>query len=247
MENVLEVVNLTKNYKKFQLKQVHFSIEPGTICGFIGINGAGKSTTIKLIAGLIKKDAGSISFFGDEKRKKDLNERIGYVPDNCYFYDMQSLKKMKNFISSLYHDWDEEEYQKYLEIFQLDEKKKIGELSKGMKMQFSLALALSHHAELLIMDEPTSGLDPYIRNQTIQILKEFVSNGKNSVLFSTHIVSDLEKAADKIVLIHNGRIVFEKRMEEIPVMQKEQSGREWVTLEDCILNYIERLKREKSL
>lgn len=244
MSLVLEIKKMSKKYKRFHLNNISFSIQPGSICGFVGINGAGKSTTIRGIADLIKIDSGTVLFWGDDKHNKNIYERIGYVPDNSCFYGMQTILQVKKTISGLYSQWDETEYQKYMAIFRLDERKKIKELSKGMKVQFALALALSHHADLLIMDEPTSGLDPYIRNQILQILKEFVSNGKNSVLFSTHIISDLEKIADKIVFIQAGKIILEQPMSELPSYYQNQMGKKWVSLEDCFMNYIKLFRGE---
>lgn len=245
MSALLEVKHLTKKYKRFQLDDVSFSIEHGKICGFVGINGAGKSTTIKLISNLIMPDGGQILFDGEELKKAALFERIGIVPDSCKMYGMYTIRQARGFVSGLFKQWDEDEYDKYRELFQLDDKKKINELSKGMKMQFSLALALSHHAELLIMDEPTSGLDPYVRNQVLQILEEFVSDGKKSVLFSTHITSDLEKAADQIVFIHGGKKIFDEEVRCLPNMYREKFDKEWNSLDDLILDYIEELSQQR--
>lgn len=247
MEYILELNNIEKNYKKFHLQNVCFKIRPGCITGFVGINGAGKSTTIKIIADLIRKDSGTVKLFGIDRVKKCFNEQIGYVMDSSYFYEKQSLGMLKHIVSSTYQNWNEKDYEYYMKLFQLNEKQKIEELSKGMKMKYALTLALSHNANLLIMDEPTSGLDPLVRSQTMKILKEFVSNGTRSVLFSTHITSDLEKVADNIVFIHDGKIIFDEELINIPDFQKKVLGTEYDTLESSILNFIDYMKQGGTL
>jgi len=244
--NTLEIKNITKSYKRFKLDDVSFTVPEGSICGFVGINGAGKSTTVKIVEGLVGKESGTVTFWGEETLSSKVKEEIGFVPDSCYFYEKQSIKKLKRFISGLYTNWDEETYRKYIDFFGLDEKKKIGELSKGMRMQVSLVFALSHNSRLLIMDEPTSGLDPYIRSKMMAILRDFVKDGKNSVLFSTHILSDLDKTADKIVFIHGGKIIFEANKEELPDLFENKLGMEWKSLDENIVEYIEILKGERE-
>lgn len=162
MENILEVTNLTKHYPGFSLNNVSFTLKRGFIMGFIGPNGAGKSTTIKLIMNLMKKDKGNIHLFGLDHLKHELEvkERIGFVYDENVFYEELTVKEMKNIIRPFYRRWNEETFQYYVKQFDLPLTKQIKHLSKGMKMKLSLAIALSHEAELLIMDEPTSGLDP---------------------------------------------------------------------------------------
>ena len=243
MEYLLELDNISKKYKRFELQKVSFNIKPGIITGFVGINGSGKSTTIKIIADLIRKDSGIVKFFGVDREKQCFNEQIGYVMDSSYFYEKQTLKQVKGIISSAYQNWNEHEYRNYMEQFQLEEKQKIQELSKGMKMKFALALALSHNARLLIMDEPTSGLDPLVRNETIKVLEDFIADGTRSVLFSTHITSDLEKVANDIVFIHGGKIIFDETLENLPSFQKNTLGIKYVSLENSILNFIEYVKQ----
>ena len=243
MENVLELRGVCKSFKTFSLDNVSFTVPSGSVCGFVGINGAGKSTTVKIIEGLLKKDAGEVFLFGDKELSSKTKSLIGFVPDSCYFYEKQSLQSVKKFISGMYDNWDEEAYRKYMDLFGLDEKKKTGELSKGMSMQFSLALALSHNARLLIMDEPTSGLDPYIRSRIVNVLKDYVENGENAVLFSTRILSDLEKTADRIVFIHDGRIVFEEEKDRLPALLKEKYGIEETSLDDSIVACIDMLRK----
>ncbi len=239
MEYLLELDNISKKYKRFKLQQVSFKIKPGNITGFVGINGSGKSTTIKIIADLLRKDSGTVKFFGKDREKQCFNEQIGYVMDSSYFYEKQTLKAVKSIISRAYQSWNEDEYRHYMDIFQLEEKQKIKELSKGMKMKYALTLALSHNARLLIMDEPTSGLDPLVRNQTMKVLEEFVADGSRSVLLSTHITSDLEKVANNIIFIHDGKIIFDETLENLPSFQKKSLGIEYESLENSILDFIE--------
>ncbi|MCD2369370.1 ABC transporter ATP-binding protein [Bacillus sp. BS3(2021)] len=209
MNSILEVKNLNKAYDNFSLNDVSFSLNKGCITGFIGINGSGKTTTIKAILGLILKDSGEIHFLGEDM---DTNERksknkIGIVLDEGYFYEELTMKEMKNVIAPCYTEWDETVFLSYIERFNLNLNQKISTLSKGMRMKYAVALALSHHADLLIMDEPTSGLDPLIRSELMEILLDFMKEPGKSVFFSTHITSDLDKVADMIILIDNGRIL----------------------------------------
>lgn len=212
MENILEVKGLNKSYQNFSLQDISFSLPEGCITGFIGINGAGKTSTLKSILGLTPKTSGNIRLFGMDMdtNEKEIKERIGIVLDDGGFYDELSLSEMKNIVASAYKSWDEKEYREYLKRFSLNPKQKINTLSKGMRMKYALALALSHKAELLIMDEPTSGLDPLIRSQLLDILKEFMNNGGHGVFFSTHITSDLDKIADMLIMIDNGQIIFQE-------------------------------------
>lgn len=212
MQPLLEVEGLTKTYPNFQLDGVSFSIYEDCITGFIGANGAGKTTTIRSILQLISHEAGTIRFKGKDisKTEKSFKDAIGVVFDEGVFYDELTLTQMKNLIASSYSHWDNGVYARCLEDFSLRPDQTISSLSRGMKMKFSLALALSHHAELLIMDEPTSGLDPMIRKQFIEILKQFMTQGGKAVFYSTHNTSDLDKAADMLVMIDNGKILFEE-------------------------------------
>lgn len=214
---MLQVENLSKSFKNFNLDNVSFHLEPGYIMGFIGPNGAGKTTTIKLIMNLLKKDEGKIKIFGKDnvQQEKEIKDRIGFVYDASYFYEDLSIKQMKDIISPFYSHWVEDTFQKYLKKFDLDPKQKIKKLSKGMKMKFSLSLALSHQAELIIMDEPTSGLDPVFRREILDILYDIIQDENKSIFFSTHITTDLEKIADYITFINKGRIIFSKSKDEI--------------------------------
>ncbi|WP_353095762.1 ABC transporter ATP-binding protein [Tissierella praeacuta] len=214
---MLEIKNLSKNFKKFKLDNVSFKLESGYIMGFIGPNGAGKSTTIKLIMNLLKKDSGEIKIFGKDniKFEKEIKNRIGFVYDESYFYEDLTIKQMKNIIAPFYKEWDERLFNQYMKDFDLDISQKIKKLSKGMKMKFSLGVALSHNADLIIMDEPTSGLDPVFRREILDILYNIIQDENKSIFFSTHITTDLEKIADYITFINNGKIIFSKSKDDI--------------------------------
>ncbi|MBE0067680.1 phenol-soluble modulin export ABC transporter ATP-binding protein PmtA [Thermoanaerobacterium thermosaccharolyticum] len=217
MEPILEVKNLRKNYKDFSLKDVSFKLDRGYIMGFIGQNGAGKSTTIKLIMNLLKRDGGEIKIFGKDniKHEIEVKNKIGFVYDECYFYEELTVLEMKEIIAPFYKEWDDDLFNRYIKEFDIPPKKKIKDLSKGMKMKFSLAIALSHNADLLIMDEPTSGLDPVVRSEILDILSDTIQDENKSVFFSTHITSDLDKIADYIILIDNGEIVLSAAKDDI--------------------------------
>jgi len=217
MSNVLEVLGLNKSYGDFALSDVDFSLQEDCITGFIGINGSGKTTTIKTILGLVMKNAGIVKFFGKDmdKHEHELKNRIGVVLDGGCFYDELTMQEMKSIIAPAYLSWNERDYKAYMERFSLNPRQKISTLSKGMSMKFALTLALSHQADLLIMDEPTSGLDPLIRSQLMNILTDYMKQGGKSVFFSTHITSDLDKIADMIILINNGKILFKEEKDTL--------------------------------
>lgn len=217
MDDILKVDGLNKSYGDFSLTDVTFSLPEGCITGFIGVNGAGKTTTLRTILGLAKKASGSIQCLGldMEKDEKQIKNRIGIVLDDGCFYDELSLSEMKSIISSAYTSWSEQDFRRYMDMFSLDPKQKINTLSKGMKMKYALALALSHNAELLIMDEPTSGLDPLIRGQLLKLLTEYMENGGRGVFFSTHITSDLDKIADTLIMIDSGHIIFQEEKDAL--------------------------------
>jgi len=217
MNNVLEVSGLNKSYDEFALSDVSFSLQEECITGFIGINGAGKTTTIRAILGLVMRNSGTIKLFGKDmdKHGPELKNRIGFVLDDGCFYDDLTMKEMKSIIAPAYSSWNERDYKTYMERFTLCPRQKISTLSKGMRMKFALTLALSHQADLLIMDEPTSGLDPLMRSQFINILTDYMKQGGKSVFFSTHITSDLDKIADMIILINNGKILFDEEKDTL--------------------------------
>jgi len=200
MNNILQVLGLCKSYDSFALDDVTFDVPCGYIMGFVGPNGAGKTTTIKLILGMIYPDSGCISV--------PDKERIGVVMDTPLYVDDWTLKGVESAISPFYKNWDTKKFSEYLKTFELGAKKKVKELSRGMKVKLQIAAALSHDAKLLILDEPTSGLDPVARDEICDLLREFVTDDSRSVLFSTHITTDLEKTADYTTFILDGRIVF---------------------------------------
>lgn len=216
MDNVLEIKNLAKNYGDFRLKDVSFSVPRGYIMGLIGPNGAGKTTIIKLILNLIRRDGGDIRTFGLDNVKDEaaVKSRIGFVHDTPFFYERLRLKTIGAQIAPFYKDWDEALFHKLIAEFGLPPKKIFATLSRGMKMKFALALALSHKADLILLDEPTSGLDPVFRRELLTRLQGLIQDEKKSVLFSTHITSDLEKIADYVTFIRNGEIVFSAAMDE---------------------------------
>ncbi|MEX1307808.1 MAG: ABC transporter ATP-binding protein [Eubacteriales bacterium] len=207
--NLLKVKNLNKSYEKFQLKDVSFSLDEGYIMGFIGENGAGKTTTLKSILNLIKPNSGTVEILGQDFYQNELalKQYLGFTFGGGDFYSNSTLSTISNVVARFYKSWDDTAYQGYLQRFSLDPTKKLKELSSGMQVKFSLALALSHQAKLLLLDEPTSGLDPVARDDLLEVFQELVEDGDKSILFSTHITSDLEKCADFITFIHNGRIL----------------------------------------
>lgn len=209
MEAVLCVQNLYKHYPGFALENVSFSLATKHIMGLIGKNGAGKSTTLKSILNMVSPESGSVEIFQKDfsQYEKECKQRIGVVFGGVDFYPLKKLSAITAVTQKFYIDWDQEQYQKYMKRFSLDESKKFKELSNGMKVKYLLALALSHHAELLILDEPTSGLDPVSREELLHIFRQIVKNENCSILFSTHITSDLDKCADDITYIQNGRVL----------------------------------------
>lgn len=217
MENILELNHVSKAFDGFALDDVSFSLEKGYIMGFIGPNGAGKSTTIRCMMDLIHIDSGNVRLFGEDFRHdlKSLKQRIGFVYDQDVFFEDLTVDKNKRIISPFYEHWDDVVFYRYIKEFNIPLDKKIKDLSKGTKMKFALAIALSHHAELIIMDEPTSGLDPVFRKELLDILLGVIQDENKSIFFSTHITTDLEKIADYITFILDGKIVFSSEMEEL--------------------------------
>ncbi|NPV42640.1 MAG: ABC transporter ATP-binding protein [Firmicutes bacterium] len=217
MEKILEVKNLRKEYSDFILNDISFSLEKGYIMGFIGPNGAGKSTTIKLIMNLAKRDAGEIKIFGLDNINDEvvIKQKIGFVYDQNYFYGDLTIAEIKRIIAPFYVNWNDRIFNKYIKEFELPADRKIKHLSRGMQMKFSLALALSHDADLIILDEPTSGLDPVFRSGILDILADLIQDENKGVLFSTHITGDLDKIADYITFINKGEIVFSMAKDDI--------------------------------
>lgn len=232
IKNVIEVKNVTKDYGDFKLDNISFSVPKGSVCGFIGQNGAGKTTTIKAILDVINVDEGEIFVFGQNIKEDSakLREDIGVVFDEMGFHEFMTGKDINIIMKNIYKNWDEKVFFDYLKKFSLPAKKPCGDFSRGMRMKLQIAVALSHNAKLLIMDEPTSGLDPIVRNEIIQIFREFVEEEDNSILLSSHITGDLEKIADEVVFINGGRIILSGKKNEL--MGKETS------LEDILLSHV---------
>lgn len=236
---VLEINNLTKKYSAFELKSISFQIKAGEVMGFIGRNGAGKTTAIKSILNLVHPDAGNVRILGMDypDNEDEIKQQIGYVVGGTNYYKRKKIKDIVAITRIFYDNWDDESYRHYLNAFKLDENKKIMELSEGMKVKFYLTLALSHQARLLILDEPTSGLDPVSRDEINEIFRKLAEKGV-AILFSTHITSDLEKCADTITYIKNGELLLSTKKEDfIRHFTGEIGGAP--TLED-IMVYIER-------
>ena len=215
--NALEIKKLNKIFNGFSLKNINLELPKGYILGYIGQNGSGKTTTIKLIMNQLKKDSGEIKIFGkeyedDEVQYKDM---IGFIGDECYFPTCFTLKDVINTLKDFYNSFDEVKFRKYAEKWELPYKKKIKEFSKGMKVKLSFASVLSRDTKLLLLDEPTSGLDPVVRSEVLEILQEYISDGERSVIFSTHIMSDLEKITDYLYFINEGEKVFYDTTENV--------------------------------
>ena len=210
----LEVVNLKKVYPSFTLDSVSFSVEEGRIVGLVGANGAGKSTTIKGILGLISAE-GEATVFHCDAKSREAKELLGYAGGGFRYYPQKSVETIARTVSAFYPKWSKEKFAYYLKRFELLSEKKIRELSEGMKVKLALALALSHGAKLLILDEPTSGLDPFAREEFLDIILSLVKEEGVSVLFSTHIVSDLERAADDVVLLSHGKLLVNEPLDSL--------------------------------
>ena len=206
---LLEVKGLTKRYSKFTLKNVSFSLEQGRIMGLIGKNGAGKSTTLKAMLNMVCPDGGSIQMLGSDFRQEEerCKQELGVVLGGIQFYPTKKLQTITDVTRRFYQSWDDDAYQRYMSRFELDEQKQVRQLSEGMKVKYLIALALSHNAKLLIFDEPTSGLDPVAREDLLELFQQLVESGQRSILFSTHITSDLDKCADDITYIRNGELI----------------------------------------
>ena len=207
--NLIEINGLCKNFESFQLKNVSFSLEEGYIMGFIGRNGAGKSTTLKTMLNLMKNDGGEVKLCGLSMPKDELEikNQVGYVFGGVDFYPESKISVITNVTKSFYEEWNEARYKELCDRFEIDQNKKFKQLSAGMKVKYSVAVAMSHNPKLLILDEPTSGLDPAARDDLVLLFQEFVEDGAHSILFSTHITSDLEKCADYITYIKQGQIL----------------------------------------
>ena len=216
MQEILKLEKVNKKYPAFSLKDVSFTIKPGEIMGFIGRNGAGKTTTLKCIMNLIHYESGSIQAFETDMTQNELEnkQRIGFALSELNYYPNRTIKQLMNVTKRFYKNFDEQKFEEVCKVFKLDVNKKLEQLSSGMKVKYSVAIALSHKAELLILDEPTSGLDPVSREEVLDIFREIVKSGDRAILFSTHITSDLDKCASNITYIHDGEIVFTGKKKE---------------------------------
>lgn len=205
--NAVEVKELTKKFKGFTLDHVSFSLPAGCIMGLVGENGAGKSTTLKLLLNMIQKDSGRITILGKDEKNIDKNE-IGVVFDECRFHESFTAKDINQVLKSIFQRWNEQQFFDYLNRFEVPSNKKLKEFSRGMKMKISIAAAVSHDAKLLLLDEPTSTLDPVVRDEMLDIFYDFISDEQHSIVISSHIVSDLEKVCDYIAFMHKGKMIL---------------------------------------
>ncbi len=209
-ENAIEIHKLNKTYKDFALKDVSFNVPRGCVTGFIGQNGAGKSTTIKAILNMLSTDSGDIRVFGADNIEEEfiIKENIGVVFDDIGFHEKLKPKHIDKILKGIYKKWDSGVFFSYLDKLGLPVNKKVGDYSRGMQMKLQIATALSHHAKLLVMDEPTGGLDPIVRNEILDIFMEFIQDAEHTVFLSSHIITDLERIADYIVFINRGKILL---------------------------------------
>ena len=214
-ENNILVRDLCKQFDGFLLDHVSFQVPKGRIVGFIGENGAGKSTTINLILDELKRDNGQIQIFGKENTISAVKEDIGVVFDECNFHDAFNTSDIEKILSGIYKSWDSSLYRQYLKRFKIPEKKQIGSFSKGLRMKLSIICAMAHKPKLLILDEATTGLDPVVRDEMLDLFLEFIQDEDCSILFSSHITSDIQKIADYVILIHQGKIIFEEQKDDL--------------------------------
>lgn len=238
--DLLKVEHLAKTYPKFKLQDINFSLPEGQIMGLIGKNGAGKSTILKSMLNLVNTDSGTVYFFGQNIKENELEikKQIGVVLGGVDFYQQKKISTLAKVTSRFYDNWDQVAFEHFLKEFEIDLTKTPKELSAGMKVKLMIALALSHDAKLFIFDEPTSGLDPVSRDDLLNLFKELVATGKRSILFSTHITSDIEKCADSISYIKNGELLEsadkETFMDSFAYL-KEPTDQKPLTLEEIMV------------
>lgn len=217
MEKILQIEGLQKQLGSFLLEDISFDLEPGYIMGLIGVNGSGKTTLVKTLLQIYQKDKGNVHMLGMdmEQHEKEIKNKLGIVMDNHLYENNLSVKQNGLTYGSFYSQFDKDLFFKYCEAFSLPLDKKLGKLSLGMQMRFQIAFALSHKAELFLLDEPEAGLDPAFRKELLKYMQDIVEDGTRSVLFSTHITEDLDKVADYITMIHNGKVLFSRSKEEL--------------------------------
>ncbi|RJR26448.1 MAG: ABC transporter ATP-binding protein [Candidatus Latescibacterota bacterium] len=217
MSNILELRDVRKRYRTFALDGVSLSVPSGYIMGLIGPNGAGKTTTIRIIMNMLRPDAGSVSVFGlsHERSEREIKDRIGYVGEEQYYYEDKRISWTAKFVSRYFSTWDQPLFERFLGEFGLDPRAKVKDLSRGQKVKLSIAIAFSHHPELLVLDEPTSGLDPVVRREVLEMLMRFIADEKRSVLISSHLTEDIMRIADYVTYIVDGRIAIAAEKDEI--------------------------------
>jgi len=236
--NAIEIKGLSKSYDDFRLDNIEFVLPSGCIIGLVGENGAGKSTTIKLIMDAIKRDAGEVLVLGADNRSREfqsLKEDIGVVLDEAYFPEVLNARNVNSIMKNTYRNWNEKQFSEFLTRFSLPLKKQFKDYSRGMKMKLAMAVALSHDPKLLILDEATSGLDPMVRDEILDIFNDFTRDEMHSVLLSSHIVSDLEKICDYIAFIHRGKLLFcmekDRLLEEYGIVRMTKADFEAIPAE----------------
>lgn len=235
--NAVEVSNLTKKFDGFTLDNVSFTLPAGCIMGLVGENGAGKSTTLKLLLGMLSKDGGRISVLGSDEKSVSAND-IGVVFDECRFHEAFTAKDVSLVLKNIYKSWDDNAFFSHLKKFGVPLDKKIREFSRGTKMKISIAAAISHNARLLLLDEPTSTMDPVVRDEILDIFYDFISDESRSIIISSHIVSDLEKICDYIAFMHGGRLILfeekDKLLSECRLAQVSESEFSFIDKKDVI-------------
>lgn len=237
MNHIVEIDNLRKVYKGFTLDNISLNVPKGSILGLIGPNGAGKTTTIKILMDMVQSQSGSVRIFGMDHRKniKHVRNRVGYVGEEQYFYGDKTVAWTGKFISGFFDRWDTNLFQKLLTDFAISRTKKTRELSKGTKVKLSLAIALSHNPELMILDEPTAGLDPVIRREVLELLRTFPEDGKKSVIISSHITDDITRIADYVAFLVDGKIALSEPKDELLAKWKRIHYKDG-TLDSGIIN-----------
>lgn len=213
----IEVQGIKKQYPTRRMDDISFTVEQGYITGLIGPNGAGKSTLLRMLLHIVKPQQGTVKLLGmampDQER--DIKRQVGFISDESHFYQQLRMEEMKRIMAPFYPNWDEALYNRLMERFGLSGKQKIGQASKGMKMKFSIVMALSHHPRLLLMDEPTAGLDPVFRRELLEMLLEWMEQGDRTILYSTHVTTDLDRAADYVLFLHEGQVLFHREKDEL--------------------------------